>query len=81
MCKLLFDPFKSFTALLVVVPRHMFLGESGKRDDDVGVSMNELLVEITETKEGLYVLHPSRFWPFKDSLDLFQPFRGCPGTE
>ena len=70
MRKLLFDTFKNFQALLVEVPGRTFLGELGKRDDNVRVSVDEPLVEITETKEGLYILHLSRFWPFKDSLDL-----------
>jgi len=61
-------------------PRSIFLGESGKRDHNIGVVENELVVEIGESKEGLDVLYLARFRPIGDGLDFVrrhsQTFRG-----
>ncbi|KAF8228137.1 hypothetical protein L208DRAFT_1293064 [Tricholoma matsutake] len=48
----------------------MLLGQYGERDDDVGISMDEVLVEVAESKAGLNILNLSRFRPAKDGFDF-----------
>ncbi|KIN99920.1 hypothetical protein M404DRAFT_153869 [Pisolithus tinctorius Marx 270] len=58
---------KSRVALLGKVPRSTLLHEASEWNDDVGVVINELSVEVCETKKGLDVLH----------LPWLRPVTGC----
>ena len=52
--------------LTVVRPelRNVLSGEAGHRSDNIGVSMDEAVVEIGEPEERLYVFNLPRSWPF-----------------
>src|ERR1700731_1365534 len=45
-------------------PRSIFSGKAGHRSDNVGVSMDEMVVEIGESKERLYVSNLPQSGPF-----------------
>ncbi|KIN94156.1 hypothetical protein M404DRAFT_169044, partial [Pisolithus tinctorius Marx 270] len=51
-------------------PRSTLSREASERNDDVGVVINELSVEICETKERLDVSHLPRLRPVMDCLNL-----------
>ncbi|KIM67511.1 hypothetical protein SCLCIDRAFT_107914, partial [Scleroderma citrinum Foug A] len=51
-------------------PRNVFVGKLHERNDYVGVVMDESMVEVRESKEGLDVLHFPWFWPIGDGLDF-----------
>ncbi|KIO03918.1 hypothetical protein M404DRAFT_144465, partial [Pisolithus tinctorius Marx 270] len=61
---------ESRVALLGKVPRSTLLREVSEWDDDVRVVINELSVEICETKERLDVSHLLRLRPVVDCLNL-----------
>ncbi|KIM65442.1 hypothetical protein SCLCIDRAFT_112672 [Scleroderma citrinum Foug A] len=41
-------------------------------NNNVGIIMDEMTVEVGKSEEGLDVLHFTRFWPVLDSLDFLQ---------
>src|ERR1700731_999473 len=51
-------------------PRNVFSGEAGHRSDYIGVSMDEVVVEIGEPEEGLYVFNLLRSRPFLYSFNF-----------
>jgi hypothetical protein len=51
-------------------PRSTLMGETGQRNDNVGVVVNETQVESSETKEGLNILHFPRLRPITDGFDF-----------
>src|SRR5467141_3038742 len=57
-------------ALIRKVPGGTLVGKTHKRNCDFGISVNETMVEIGETKEGLKILDFPRFGPILDNLDL-----------
>src|SRR5882672_2376249 len=59
-------------ALIGKVPGGTLVGKTHKQNCDFGVSVNETMVEVGETEEGLNVLDFLRFGPFLDNLDLVQ---------
>src|SRR5467141_3138116 len=59
-------------ALIGKVPGGTLAGKTHKQDCDFGVSVNEMTIEVGETKEGLNVLDFPRFGPILDNLDLVQ---------
>ncbi|KIO00963.1 hypothetical protein M404DRAFT_151479 [Pisolithus tinctorius Marx 270] len=61
---------ESRVALLRKVPRSTLSREASEWNDDVGVVINELSIEICETKERLDVSHLLRLRPVADCLNL-----------
>ncbi|KIO01309.1 hypothetical protein M404DRAFT_150351 [Pisolithus tinctorius Marx 270] len=61
---------ESGVACLRKVPRSTLLCEVSKWNDDVRVVINELSVEVCETKEGLDVLHLPQLRTVMDCLNL-----------
>ena len=51
-------------------PRSVFAGEPHKRNNNVGVVVDESTVEVCESKEGLDVLNFLQFWPVGNGLDF-----------
>jgi len=74
------ESIESVSTVLREYPRGIFPGEPGKRDHNVGVIENELVVEIDKSQEELDVLYLLRFRPIGDGLDFVrrhsQTFRG-----
>ena len=66
----LFKCFKGGMALIGKVPRGTLVGKMRKWNCDFRISVNETMVEVGETKEGLNVLDFLRFGPILDNLDL-----------
>ena len=62
--------FKRLPGIIGEVPCYTLPGETGQRNDNVGIVGNEPAVEVSEAKEGLNVLHFSGFGPVLDSLDF-----------
>jgi len=52
------------------IPRSVFAGKPHEWYDDVRVVVNETMVEVHETKEGLDVLHLAGFGPIGDGFYL-----------
>ena len=46
------------------------MDETGEWDSDIQIVVDEATVEVTKTKEGLYVFNLPRFRPFANDLDL-----------
>src|SRR5882672_10869394 len=57
-------------ALIIKVPDGTLVGKTHKWNCDFGVSVNETMVEVGETEEGLNVLDFPRFGPILDNMDL-----------
>src|SRR5882672_11845000 len=57
-------------ALIRKVPGGTLVGKMRKQNCDFGISVNETMVEVGETEEGLKVLDFPRFRPILDNLDL-----------
>ncbi|KIM57252.1 hypothetical protein SCLCIDRAFT_130827, partial [Scleroderma citrinum Foug A] len=53
-------------------PRSVFVGKPHERNDNVGVVMDESMVEVRESKEGLDVLNLPWFWPIRDGLNFLR---------
>ena len=53
----------------------------GEGNHNVGVLMDEVVVEVHKTKEGLNVLNYTRFGPILDSLNLLHRHRESGGRE
>ena len=54
--KRLLKSLKGFPTRIREIPCCTFPSESGERDNSIGVSINESLVEVTESEKGLNVL-------------------------
>jgi len=52
------------------IPRSVFVGKLREWYDNVGVVVNETMVEVCETEEGLDVLHLAGFRPIRDGFHL-----------
>src|SRR5882672_4425406 len=57
-------------ALIGKVPDGTLVGKTCKWNCDFGISINETMVKVGETKEGLNILDFPGFWPILDNLDL-----------
>ena len=68
--KCLFNSVESIPAVIGEEPWSSFLGEVGQRNDNVRVVVDELLVEIGKTQEGLDVPDFASFGPVLDDLDF-----------
>ena len=66
-----FECFESLSAIWSEVPGGAFSGESCEGNHDFQVAVNELMIEIGKTKEGLDITNLLRFGPVLDRLDLF----------
>jgi hypothetical protein len=66
----LFQGLKGHPAIFGEVPFDSFPSESGERDGDVGVVVNEASIEVREPEERLNVLDFSWFRPFLNCLDF-----------
>ena len=68
--KCLLDSAEGILAVIEEVPQSSFLGKTGQRNDNVGVIVDESLVEIGETQGRLDVLDFVGFGPILDNLDF-----------
>src|SRR5467141_358010 len=57
-------------ALIGKVPGGTLAGKTRKRNCDFRISINEMMVEVGKTEEGLNVLDFLGFGPILDNLDL-----------
>src|SRR5882672_4741785 len=57
-------------ALIGKVPGGTLVGKMHKQNCDFRISVNEVTIEVGETKEGLNILDFPRFGPILDNLDL-----------
>src|SRR5882672_1923491 len=57
-------------ALIGKVPRGTLAGKMREQNGDFGISVNETMVKVGETEEGLNVLDFSGFKPILDYLDF-----------
>ena len=62
--------FECLSALGGEIPGGAFPGESCEGNRDIRVAVNESMIEIGETKEGLYVANLLRLGPVLNRLDL-----------
>ena len=62
--------FECLSALGSEIPGGTFSGESCEGNRDIRVAVNESMIEIGETEEGLYVANLPRLGPVLDRLDL-----------
>ena len=46
------------------------MGKMGECDSDIQIVVDEMTIEVSKTKEGLYVFNLLRFRPFMNDLDL-----------
>src|SRR5882724_5775581 len=67
-----FKYFKGRMALIGKVPGGTLAGKTCKWNSDFRISINEMMVEIGKTEEGLDVLDFLGFWPVLDDLDFVQ---------
>ena len=65
-----FQGVESRLAAVRPEPRNVFSGEAGHRSDNIGVSVDEAVVEIGEPEEGLYVFNLPRSQPFLYHFNL-----------
>ncbi|KIM65046.1 hypothetical protein SCLCIDRAFT_113814, partial [Scleroderma citrinum Foug A] len=79
--KSLLQEVESRVAIISEFPRSVFAGKPRERDDDVGVVMDESMVEVRESKEGLDVLNLPQFQPIGDGLDFLCRHRESVGRE
>ena len=70
MCELLFQKIKGSTSITIEVPDGVFAGKPCKKDNNVGVAVNETRIEVTKTQKGLNILNFTRFWPIQNDLNL-----------
>jgi hypothetical protein len=68
--KSIFEEVEGVTGLFGKVEGDAFVREAGKRDDDVGIVVDESMVEIGEAEEGLDVFDFPWLRPVTDGLDL-----------
>ena len=66
-----FEGVERTPTLLGKVPRGVLSGEPSEGNHDIGVIVNELMVEVGEAQEGLDILYPSGLRPVADGLDFF----------
>jgi hypothetical protein len=52
------------------IPLFASTSEAGEWNGNAGIAVNEVLIEVTKTEEGLNVLHFPRYWPICNSGDL-----------
>src|SRR5467141_3198581 len=57
-------------ALIIKVPRGTLVVKTRKRNSDFRISINEMMVEVGKTEEGLNILDFPGFGPILDNLDL-----------
>src|SRR5467141_1183935 len=57
-------------ALIGKVPGGTLTGKTCKWNSDFGISVNEMMVEVGKTEEGLNILDFPGFGPILDNLDL-----------
>ena len=67
--------------LIGEVPGNTLAGETCEWNGDSGVTIDELTIEVGETKEGLNVLDFVWFQPILDNLDLIQGHSQAVGRE
>ena len=81
----LLQEVESGVTVIGEIPRSVFAGKRHERNNDVRVVVDELMVEVCESKEGLDVLHFSWFWPIRDGLNFLcrhgKSIRGKTETE
>ena len=65
---------EGFPTSIGEVPSYTFPSESGERNYDVRIFLNEAVIKVAETKEGLNVLDIPRFWPVQDSSDFLRGY-------
>jgi len=63
---------ESGATLIGEIPRRSLAGQMGERNNNVGVIMNEVMVEVGKSEERLDVLDFAGFWPVLNSLDLLR---------
>jgi len=63
---------ESRATLIGEIPRRSLVGQVGERNNNVGVIMNEVMVEVGKSEERLDVLDFVGFWPVLNSLDLLR---------
>ena len=51
-------------------PRSVFAGKLHEGNDDVGVVVDESMVKVHKSEEGLNVLNFLRFWPIRNGLNF-----------
>ena len=62
--------FKCLSALGSEIPGGAFSGESYEGNHDIWIAVDEPMIEIGETEEGLYIVNLLRLRPVLDCLDL-----------
>ena len=75
-----FEGIKRMPTLLGKVPRGVLLGEPSEGNHNVGVIINELMVEVGEAQKGLDILYLSELRPVANGLDFVLGHcqsRGC----
>jgi hypothetical protein len=65
-----FQRVESFLADGIEIPRNSFSCEACKRNDNVGISLNEPSIEVAESEEGLNVFNLPRSRPVGDNVDF-----------
>ena len=66
----LLDHIESGATLMGKIPRGTFVGKTCKQDSDVGVPINETMVEVGEPKERLNISNFLRFGPILNNLNF-----------
>ena len=79
--KSLLQEVESRVAIVSEFPRSVFAGKLRERDNDVGVVMDELTVEVRKSEEGLDVLNLPQFRPISDGLNFLHGHRESVGRE
>ncbi len=68
-------------ALIGKLPNSTLAGETSKRNGDLGISINETMVEVRETEEGLNVLDFLLFGPILNDLNFVRSHRKSFGRQ
>ncbi|KIM70394.1 hypothetical protein SCLCIDRAFT_100382, partial [Scleroderma citrinum Foug A] len=72
---------KSGATVIGEFPRSVFAGKLHERNDNVGVVVDETMVEVRKSEEGLNVLNFPRFWPVGNGLNFLRGHRESVGGE
>ena len=75
----LLQEVESGVTIIGEFPRSVFAGKPHERNDNVRVVVDESMVEVCESEEGLDVLHFPWFQPIRDGLNFLHGHRESVG--
>jgi len=55
---------------VVKIPENILLGETGKQNDNIQISVDESTIEVSQSEKELNIFHFSLFGPVLDDFDF-----------